>query len=222
MRVLVGQETLMRFGLTCGAAALLAMLPCATFPASAQPLPQGVDVFVGYSFMRTPEDSDAGLTPVNSNGWQAAVNLRARSWIGFVFEVAGEYGERRMFPTRFQPRATKPGAYHQTMVLLGPQIRIFTTHRVSANFRAMAGATSIGELVLPLREPFQPPGESGLVTEFRLGDSKPLTGVLGGSLDYRISERISWRLFQPDLVVTNIEGRSTYHFRVSTGIVFTL
>jgi hypothetical protein len=161
------------------------------------------------------------LTAVNANGWQGAVKLNLRPWIGCVFDASGNYGERRMIPTRFQPRETHDGNWRQHIVVFGPEIRAFRGKRLTGNARALIGATYVSDLVLPLREPLQLP-KGPVVTEFRLGRSKPVTGVVGGSLDYRITERLSWRFIQLDLVVTHLGGENVKQLRVSTGVVFTI
>ncbi len=108
-----------------------------------------------------------------------------------------------MTPTQFQPRETKPGDFRQHTILFAPEIRAFTGDRLNVNIRALIGAAYVETLVLPLREPFQPPPDllgnpQPLITEFRLGGEKPLVGAIGGSLDYRISDRVYYRVLQPD------------------------
>ncbi len=76
-------------------------------------------------------------------------------------------------------------------------------------------------LELPLKEPFIPTPGQPPVTEFTIGWAKPLAGALGGSLDYRITDRLSLRLLQPDLVVVSLGDLNLRRLRISAGIVFT-
>jgi hypothetical protein len=141
-----------------------------------------------------------------------------------VADFGGNYGERRMLPTQFQPRETKSGTYRQHTVLLGPEVRALANDRLAVNVRALIGAAYIDTLVLPLQQPFQPPPDllgnpQPLVTEFRLGGEKPVAGAFGGSLDYRISEHLYYRV-QPELLVLHLGGTNDTNLRLSTGIVF--
>jgi hypothetical protein len=185
-------------------------------------------MFGGYSYFRLPTESDSGLTAANLNGWNASVKLNVRSRIGVIVDFGGAYGERRMLPAQFQTRETRPGAYRHHSVLIGPEVRAFTNDRITVNVRALICGTSVDTLVLPLLEPFVPPPDllgnaQPPITEFRVGGGKPVTGAFGGSVDYRISERLSYRILQPDLVVTHLGGVvNRMNFRVSTGIVFRL
>lgn len=177
-----------------------------TFPA--------IDVFAGYSYLRIQREP-GGLTAANLNGWNAGVKLNFRPRAGLVFDFSGNYGHRRMTPTAFQPRETRAGAVRQHTVLLGPEIRLFTRNRLTANARALIGAVYVDALKLPLTDP-QP-----LFTEFTIGRAKPLAGALGVTLDYRITDRLSVRLLQPDLIVVSLGSLNLKRLRISTGIVFT-
>ncbi len=194
--------------LLCSAAAVPAQLP---FP---------VDLVSGFSYARIPAES-GGLTPAGLNGWHAAVKLNLRPRIGWVFEAAGGYGERRMMPFEFQPRETLPGAVRQHTVLLGPEFKAFAGERWSVHARALIGAAYISNLRLPLKEPFVPAPGDAPITEFNIGKAKPVTGALGGSLDYRLSERISLRLLQAEMVVVSLGALNRRRLRLSTGVVFT-
>lgn len=182
-----------------------------------------LELFGGYSYFGLPSEEASGLTAANLNGWNTSVKLNVRPRIGVVADFSGNYGERRMVPTQFQPRETKPGAFRQHTTLYGPEVRAFTNDRFTVNIRALIGAAYIDTLLLPLQEPFQPPPITGIpqptVTEFRLGGEKPITGALGGSLDYRISDRLYYRI-QPELVVVHLGSTNDMSLRVSTGIVF--
>jgi hypothetical protein len=201
------------------------LIPALNVALFAQVVPK-LEIFGGYSYYRLPEESDSGLTAANLNGWNASAKVNLRSRISVVVDFGGNYGERRMLPTQFQTRETKPGSYRQHTFLIGPEVRVFANDRLTVNVHALIGGTSVGTLVLPLQEPFQPPPDllgntPPPVTEFRLGWEKPVTGAFGGSIDYRISDRLSYRILQPDLVVTHLGGLNWKNLRLSTGVVFT-
>jgi hypothetical protein len=130
-----------------------------------------------------------------------------------------------MVPTQFQPIGTKAGTYRQFTTMLGPEVRVFANDRFNVNIRALIGAANIDTLILPLPEPIQQPPDllgnpQPPITEFRSGDEKPISSALGGSLDYRISDRLYYRI-QPELVVVDLGGvTNRKSLRLSTGIVF--
>jgi hypothetical protein len=174
--------------------------------------------------MRIPRDETYILTAANLHGWQASVNLRFGQRVGLVFDFAGNYGQRRKVASRLQPFESDPGDVSVHTILLGPQIRVLQGERVDINVRTLIGAAYVGTLVLPLREPLVLPPPPGVpapppLTEYTIGASKPVTGVLGGSIDYRITDAISYRIVQPELVVTSLGSTNERNFRVSTGIV---
>jgi hypothetical protein len=183
-----------------------------TFPA--------VDIFAGYSYDRIPREP-GGLTAASLNGWNAGAKLNFRPRAALVFDFSGSYGHRRMVPAAFQPRETRDGAVRHQTVLIGPEIRLLKRNRLTANARALIGAVYVDTLKLPLKEPFTPGPDQPLVTEFTIGPAKPLAGALGASLDYRISDRLSVRLFQSDLIVVSLGGLNLKRLRISTGVVFT-
>lgn len=200
---------------------LLLMLVCTTSGALAQTIP-GVDVFAGYSYTRMPSES-GGLTAANLNGWNASVKVKFWSRAGWVFDFGGSYGRRRMVASGFQTRETFPGAVNQHTVMFGPEIRLFTRKRLTVNARALIGALYVNTLTLPLKEPFEagPGVPPALITEFTIGRAKPLAGAVGFSLDYRVTDHLSIRLLQSDLVVVSLGDLNLRRPRASTGIVFT-
>jgi len=166
------------------------------------------------------------LTAADLNGWSAAAKLNLGPRIGLVVDFGGNYGRRRMVPTQYQLADSHPGNFHQHTILFGPEFRVLTGDRFDINVRVLIGAAHEGKLVLRLREPLQqPPDLLGNplppVTELSVGAGKPLAAAAGGSIDYRISERWSCRVVQPELVVIHVGGAaSRLNLRISTGLVF--
>ncbi len=198
---------------------LLLFFASAGAVASAQTFP-AVDAFAGYSYTRIPEEP-GGLTAAHLNGWNGAVKLNFRPRAGLVLDFGGSYGRRRMVPTAFQPHETYAGAVRQHTFLLGPEIRLFRRNRWRASARALIGAVSVDTLELPLKEPFTATAGEPPVTGFTMGCEKPLAGALGGNLDYRITNRLSLRLFQADLLVVSPGASNVKRLRVSSGVLFT-
>lgn len=97
-----------RFLLTVCAVALV---PVSVF-AQQQPL---AELSGGYSYFRLSEDSGAGLTAADLNGWSAAAKLNLGPRIGLVVDFGGNYGRRRMvhaMPARRFASGELPPAHH--------------------------------------------------------------------------------------------------------------
>lgn len=197
------------------------MLACASAVVLAQGLPV-VEVFSGFSHARIPGEA-GGLSLAHLNGWDAAVKLNFRPRIGWVLDIGGSYGERRMVPNGFQTRETFPGAVRQHTVLFGPEVKAFAGERFTVNLRALIGVAYDSGLTLPLKEPFVPgpPDPRPLVAEFSVGPSKSFAGAVGGSLDYRLTDHVSLRLIQPELLVVSLGSTNLQRMRISAGVVFT-
>ena len=45
------------------------------------------------------------------------------------------------------------------------------------------------------------------------------TGAFGGTVDLRLSERLAWRVAQPDVFVMRFGSGTQTDFRIATGIV---
>ena len=93
------------------------------------------------------------------------------------------------------------------------------------------GVARTSTLVLTLREPIQrPPDLFGNplppITKRTFASATTFAAFFGGSIDYRITDRLSYRIVQPELFLTRSGSMATgnwnqYNFRLSTGLVFT-
>lgn len=196
-----------------------------------------VEVFGGYSWFWLPNQTRSFGTPSPldrwESGWNASAKLNIAPRIGLLAEFSGRYGAwgREPYTLSVGRAEPLPGHVRQHTFLLGPEVRIWARDRVTMNVRALMGVSHTNSLILPLRTPIQvPPDLSGTsrppVTELTFPSADALTGLIGGSVDYRITQRLSYRIIQPELLVTRSGGRGTEHynqsnFRLSTGIVFT-
>ena len=199
------------------------------FPPSvtAQETPK-LEMFGGYSYLGVTEPSRTLLKSTNLNGWDASIKLNLTRKVGLVADFSGHYGQRGQNPFVFNSltgdRMTvevTPGDFRQHTFLLGPEVRLLKRDRLSVNARALMGVAHTNTLILKFRRnPFptntqrSDPSANGFAASF------------GGSVDYRITDRLSYRLVQPELLLTRSGGRDTgtwnqYSFRLSTGLVFT-
>lgn len=194
-----------------------------------------VEVFGGYSYLRLTEQTRSLLQPANLNGWDASVKLNLTPRIGLVADFSGYYGQRGLMPYSIfnvsQPSASQAvsaqdGKLRQHSFLFGPEVRVFERNRWSVNARALIGVAHTGSLVLPLRNPILTGDASGLITERTFLGSNTFAASLGGNIDYRISNHVSYRILQPELFLTRsgtaaASNWNQYNLRVSSGIVFT-
>lgn len=193
------------------------------------------EIFGGYSYLRLTEQSSTLLKPANLNGWNGSGKLNVTPRIGLLADFSGHYGQRGALPlTWYSPMSGElqqfgrlPADMRQHTFLLGPEVRLLRRDRLSVNVRALMGVAHTNTLVLKYREPFQLPGSSAPpITEKTFPSASALAASFGGSLDYRITDRLSYRIIQPELFLTRLAieaapSGNQYNLRLSTGIVFT-
>lgn len=191
------------------------------------------ELFDGYSHLRLTKDSE--LEPADLNGWNASVKLNVTPRIGVLADFSADYGRRSLAPYQlFLPIPgnpspvirTEPGDIHQYTFSVGPGIRIVHHGRLTVNARALVGIAKTNTLILPLTAPIQfplgPNGEPVTFSRRTIPGGTGLVGSLSAGLDYRISDHLSYRIVQPELLVVNFIGSTPIDMRISTGIVSTL
>lgn len=194
------------------------------------------ELFDGYSHLRLTKDSE--LEPADLNGWNASVKLNVTPRIGVLADFSADYGRRSLAPYQlFLPIPgnpspvirTEPGDIHQYTFSVGPGIRIVHHGRLTVNARALVGiakTNTLTTLILPLTAPIQfplgPNGEPVTFSRRTIPGGTGLVGSLSAGLDYRISDHLSYRIVQPELLVVNFIGSTPIDMRISTGIVSTL
>jgi hypothetical protein len=126
-------------------------------------IPTKGNVFVGYSFDRTPIASN---DTSNLNGWEATLEGKFLPWIGLVVDVDGHYGSHNFSGTNADITAHN--------VLFGPRVSVTVKRfRPFAEFLAGVGHISRSN------------GISDSDTSF--------TDGVGGGLDYRVFGPVTWR-----------------------------
>jgi hypothetical protein len=172
---------------------------------AAQSTPK-VEVFGGYSYLRLAQQTDPPFGAANLNGWNASIKLNVTQRIGLVADFSGHYEQGCALCPKLQP------GYQHTF-LAGPEFKLIKRDRFTVNLRTTAGMMIESSLFLPYNN-----------LQFAYGGATRFAASLGGSVDYRISGRLSYRIVQPELLatVTNAGGtlRAYPNMRVSTGLVF--
>jgi hypothetical protein len=204
------------------------------FSVAAQETPN-VEVFGGYSYLQLTEQSRILLKSASLNGWNASVKLNVMPRIGLLADFSGHYGQRGLTPYTINSLTAPgellkveaiPGDARQQTFLLGPEVRLWKRNRLLVNVRALMGVAHTNSLVLSLREPIQRPAGSPPITQRSFPSASTFAASFGGSVDYRITDRLSCRIVQPELFLTRSGSMGTenwkqYNFRLSTGLVFT-
>jgi len=215
-------------GLHCVLAFLALVFP---HTVAAQDTPR-FEVFGGYSYLRLSNDS--GFESAGLNGWNVSGRFNFTRRIGFVAEFRGGYGQRTLTPyTLFLPIPgnpnpvvqTEPGSFHQHTFLFGPEVSVLHHGRLSVEARALVGVTQMNTLLLPLKQPIQMPfgpnGEPVIFSRRTIQGGAAFTGSVGATMDYRITDRLSYRILQPELLVVNFVGTTPINLQLSSGLIFT-
>ena len=184
-------------------ATLLIALPQ---PSSAQQF-QGIEIFGGYSYMRTDLSSPfffaTAPTPAASNGnftmngWQASITEKATDWLGLTQEFGGNYGNKNFFGF--------DNHFSSFFILSGPRFYYPGLKGVTPFVHALFGYEQTEATVK---------GTTAKAT------SSSYAMAFGGGLDVKVTRGLAIRLFQVDYYRPQAFGSSQNDLRISTGIVF--
>ena len=164
------------------------------------------EVFGGYSYLRTgnPYDED-------SHGWNTAVSGNLTKHIAVKADFAGHYDN--------YSRALTGGAIDVSnrlhTFLFGPQFNFRATERVNPFVHALFGAAHDRTRAT----------RGAAVVDF---SDTGFAMVLGGGVDAKLNDSVSFRIFQTDYLLTRysdpniapVARRNIHRFRFSTGLVF--
>ncbi len=189
---------------------------------SAQDTPR-VELFGGYSYLRTARDFRGVLASHdtgNLNGWEAAVKVNLWSRLGVVADVAGNYGSINGYVPTPDAQAFQRGQVNHRLhtFLFGPEFRVTPDDsRWTVNLRLLGGFMKPNEIRARVAL-----GATGVENARFLvaGSGLQMAAAAGGSLDLRISDRISYRVAQPEVLFIRLGNAFNPNFRVATGLVF--
>src|ERR1700676_4559207 len=198
-----------------------------------------VQVFGGYSFMRTGTgglsasalDVDLHQYPntfgigSNFNGWNAEAQYNIDRWIGIVADFGGEYGAP--FTAKAQGVSRLPTMTEYSF-LAGPVVSYRAKARITPYVHALFGWDRASFAASTIT------GTASPVTSIA-STYTSFASVFGGGVDYKISRHFALRLGQVDYFHTTLDLNSLYgnafgpgrfqglpthenNIRVSTGI----
>jgi len=186
--------------------ALLLALPLI---GQAQEAPR-VEIFGGYSYLRTDNNNNAGLTGVATDqdlhGFNTSFTANLNTWFGVTAEVSGHYGNYNVIGLNVDQ--------DMYVVTVGPRFALRRYERITPFAHALVGVarTSLdaGSITTSTGTISTSINDSGFAL------------VVGGGLDININELVAFRLFQADYVLTRFNSNTQNNFRASTGIVLKL
>ena len=169
-----------------------------------------MEVFGGYSYLSLTQQPRLNFKSATLNGWKASVKLNFTPRIGMLADFSGHYGQLVLTPYLLSDIST---SRRQHTYLFGPEVRILKNRRVGLNVRALIGVAQTNNSALPRR----------VVAPIT---NNVFAAAFGGSVDYRITDRLSYRIIEPELFVMRFGSGATdnwqhYNLRISSGIVFT-
>lgn len=154
-----------------------------------------LELFGGYSYLRADDVSSGS----NMNGWNASATGNTNDWFGVTLDFSGHYRKIIDLP---QTRAQ----VNTYLMAVGPRFAFRKSERMTPFVHLMVGV-----------------GRSGYRAETIAGrfDGVHYSYLLaaGGGVDLKLGDRLAYRLFQGDYVLTHFAGRVERQLRLSTGLV---
>ncbi len=176
---------------------LLLLLPAASLCAQ----DYRVEVFGGYVNQR-------GDGTAKRDGWIASETVYIRPWIGVTAEFAGLYNSQEaQFPDGASAISNLDD--DRQSYLFGPRVRLFSKGAFTLGGHGLLGVGRRDNSYIVFED------DRSRYFEFSDHD---LAGAAGVTLDFRLSDRLSWRL-QPDWFFFGSPERSN-SVRLGTGLVF--
>jgi opacity protein-like surface antigen len=195
-------------------AATIALVALTGSWAIAQDSTPKLEVFGGYSIMHTGTgglnssrlDADLRQNPgtlgigSNFNGWNAEAQYNFDQWLGIVADFGGQYGSP--FTARLKGVSGLPAMTEYSLVA-GPVISYRAKARVTPFVHALFGwdRARLGASTIA--------GTSSPVTSFT-STYTSFAIVLGGGVDYKVSQHLALRLGQFDYFRTTLDLNSLY------------
>jgi hypothetical protein len=152
------------------------------------------------------------------------VSANVNRWLGLVSDIGGEYGNFH-FTVPVPPIVCGSAApcvidskgsdkYHN--FLFGPQFTL-RREKVSPFLHVLLGGSHLNESVTSVI-PITPPPPIPPVVKFSVASTN-FAFATGGGADFKIAERVSWRI-QADYLQTQISRHTENDIRMTTGLVF--
>lgn len=175
---------------------------------AAQETPK-VEAITGYSYLGLSQQPRLRFESGALNGWKASLKFNLTHQIGLLADFSGNYGQMQLKPNGL----TRTSVFRrQHAYMFGTEMLVLQSSRVKLNARALLGVAHTNNTALP--QGYLPIADNAFAVAF------------GASVDYRITDRLSYRILEPEVFVTRSGSSATnswqqYNVRLSSGIVFT-
>ena len=168
-----------------------------------------MEFFGGYSYLGLSQQPRMRFESATLNGWKASVKLNLTQRTGMLADCSGHYGQMALTPNGMSINGV---SRRQHAYLFGIETRVIESARMRLNARALLGVAQTNNAALPQ-------------VVFPIADNA-FAAAFGASVDYRITDRLSYRIFEPEVFVTRSGSNATNHWqqynvRLSSGVVFT-
>ncbi len=168
---------------------------------------EGIEIFGGYSYMRTDLSSPFFYTTAPTpgvsngkftmNGWQAPMTEKATDWLGLTQEFGDNYGNKNVLGC---------GNHFSTFYILsGPRFY----------YPGLKGVTPFVHSLFGYEQT-----KTTINATTAKASSSSYAMAFGGGPDVKVSRSIAIRLFQANYYRPQAFGYSQNDLRISTGIVF--
>ena len=119
-----------------------------------------------------------------------------------------------------------PWNAQQHTFLFGPQLQVVNKGRFTVNAWLLGGTVKRSALVAPFLEPTEAAqpvmGSTSMPLNTIVNGANQAAASVGASADWRIYDRLTYRLIQPEWLFLGTGGSTTRDFRLSTGLHFEL
>lgn len=156
------------------------------------------EVFAGYSLLNVKPGEGADNAWLK-RGWNGSVTGWVNDWFGMTADFTGNYGKIEV-PANAVGVTEVDGKQHG--FLAGPSLRFQRREKFTSSFRVLFGGA-----------------RATVLADSAALHSTQFAYALGGAFDYNITDRIAWRIIQPNAYFTSFGNHTQKNFRVSTGLV---
>jgi len=154
------------------------------------------DLFVGYSYLSL--DLGESFDRRSLHGFNASFTGNFNRYFGLTSDFGFHTGD---IDAGQNPAGVRETNFHQFTYLFGPRVTMLRNRHAALAVHALFGGAKAK-------------------TDFNDVDRTAFAMDLGGSIDLRVTDKISLRVAQPGLLLTRFQSESQKNFRYSAGVVF--
>ena len=170
------------------------------------PQPDLFEVSLGFNYIYL---NDQYPETKNLYGVDGSLFINATSWLGVGADFMANFGSHSV-PVFFGNSADVDSQRY--VYVFGPRVTIWRNPQFRVFAEALAGGVHANADFTLNRRFFSSPSASASADGFAT--------AIGGGFDWRLTNRLSWRVVQADYLGTSLGSNWESNFRASTGIVY--